>query len=102
MSISKSDPNCYDRIPYPGYPYVQTHPDRLATLAHLYGMTPASIEHCRVLELGCGDGGNLIPMALQLPGSEFLGIDLAASAIRKGREQISNWVLSIFGWKRPM
>jgi len=92
MSISKSDPeraNRYDQIAYPSCPYVQTHPDRLATLAHLYGMTPAPIAQCRVLELGCGDGANLIPMALQLPGSEFLGIDLAACPIQKGRQQIS-------------
>ena len=93
MSISKSDPkmvNPYDQIAYPSHPYAQTHPDRLATLAHLYGMTPAPVEHCRVIELGCGDGANLIPMALQLPGSVFLGIDLAASPILKGRQQISD------------
>ncbi len=81
--------NRYDQIAYPGYPYPQTHPDRLATLARLYGMTPAPVEHCRGLELGCGDGANLIPMALQLPGSEFLGIDLAASPIQRGRHQVS-------------
>ena len=92
MSISQSAPkiaNPYNEIAYPGHPYVQTHPDRLATLALLHGMTPAPIEHCRVLEIGCGDGANLIPMALQLPGSDFLGIDLASLPIRKGREQIS-------------
>lgn len=81
--------NRYDQIPYSGCPYVQTHPDRLATLAHLYGMTPAPVEHCRVLELGCGDGANMIPMALQLPGSQFLGVDLAACPLRKGRQQIA-------------
>lgn len=96
MPMNKSDPggNPYDRITYPGYPYAQTHPDRLATLAYLYGMTPAPVEHCRVLELGCGDGANLIPMALQLPGSEFLGIDLSPSAIRKGKHQVSQLCLT--------
>jgi SAM-dependent methyltransferase len=82
--------NPYDQIAYPGHPYVQTHPDRLATLAYLHGINPASVEHCRVLELGCGDGANLIPMALQLPGSDFLGIDLASLPIRKGRQQMSD------------
>jgi len=38
-----------------------------------------------VLELGCGDGGNLIPMALGLPGSSFVGIDTAARAISRGQ-----------------
>jgi hypothetical protein len=50
-------------------------------MAVLFGMQPADIEQCRVLEIGCGDGANLIPMALGLPGSEFVGIDLAASPI---------------------
>ena len=38
-----------------------------------------------MLELGCGDGGNLIPMALGLPGSSFVGIDTAARAIGRGQ-----------------
>jgi SAM-dependent methyltransferase len=79
----------YDAVPYPGYPFAQTHPDRLAAIAHLLGMHTAPVEHCRVLELACGDGGNLIPMALTLPGSTFVGIDLAAGAIAQGRETIA-------------
>ena len=46
-------------------------------------------DRCRVLELGCGDGGNLIPMAYLLPESTFLGLDAAGSAIVQGQEQIS-------------
>jgi cyclopropane fatty-acyl-phospholipid synthase-like methyltransferase len=42
------------------------------------------VETCRVLELGCGDGGNLIPMALALPGAQFVGMDSAATAIERG------------------
>ena len=78
----------YDDIPYPGAPYSQTHPDRLATLAILFGMTPAPVERCRVLELGCGDGGNLIPMAYGLPDSSFTGADLAESAVARGQDLI--------------
>lgn len=84
----------YDLVAYPGFPYSQTHPDRLATLAHLYGMTPASVECCRVLELGCGNGANLIPMAMQLPASQFLGIDLSSTAVANGQKQISDLGLS--------
>ena len=78
----------YDELPYPGEPFSQTHPDRLATLATFFGMTPASVESCRVLELGCGDGANLIPMAFALPEGRFRGIDLAGSAIIRGQELI--------------
>jgi Predicted methyltransferase regulatory domain/Methyltransferase domain len=38
-----------------------------------------------VLELGCGDGGNLIPMALALPGATFVGVDAAPKAIARGQ-----------------
>jgi SAM-dependent methyltransferase len=71
----------YDTVAYPTPPIVQTHPDRLATLATLFGMTPAPVANCRVLELGSGDGGNLIPMAFGLPGSTFVGVDRAPTAI---------------------
>jgi SAM-dependent methyltransferase len=70
-------------VPYPGHPFAQTHPDRLATVATLFGLRPAHPASCRLLELGCGDGGNLVPMAYALPGSTFCGIDLSASAIER-------------------
>jgi SAM-dependent methyltransferase len=55
-------------------------------VATLFGMHPAHPAACRLLELGCGDGGNLVPMAYALPGSAFTGIDLSATALaRAGR-----------------
>lgn len=69
---------------YRGKPFPQTHPDRLATLARLHGLDAKLPNGCRVLELGCGDGGNLIPMAFELSGSEFVGIDLAADRVEVG------------------
>ena len=74
----------YDAVRYPNHPHPQTHPDRLATLATLFGMSPAPVESCRVLEIGAGDGTNLIPMAFGLPHSEFTGIDLAAGPVADG------------------
>jgi SAM-dependent methyltransferase len=65
----------YGDVPYVSQPFPQTHPDRLATLGRLFGLTPAPIPRCRVLELGCASGGNLIPLAYQLPESEFVGFD---------------------------
>jgi SAM-dependent methyltransferase len=75
----------YDVVPYPGHPFAQTHPDRLATLGTLFRIDPPPLEACRVLELGCGDGGNLVPMAVALPGGRFVGIDAAEGAIARGR-----------------
>lgn len=84
----------YDAVSYPGYAYEQTHPDRLATQASLFGMSPAPPAACRVLEIGAGDGGNLIPMALGLPGGEFVGIDLAAEPVARGAAAIDELALS--------
>jgi SAM-dependent methyltransferase len=44
-------------------------------------MTPAPVTACRVLEIGCGNGANLIPLAYHLPESRFTGIDLAAAPV---------------------
>ncbi|HEX6435649.1 MAG TPA: class I SAM-dependent methyltransferase, partial [Candidatus Binatia bacterium] len=77
----------YDIVPYTGHALAQAHPDRLATIATLFGMKPAEITRARVLELGCGDGLNLTSVALSLPGAECIGIDRAAAGIRKGQER---------------
>ena len=74
----------YDAVAYPSHALSQTHPDRLAAIGTLLGMSPAPVERCRVLELGCGDGNNLIPMAMNYPESEFLGIDLAETPVAHG------------------
>ncbi len=77
--------NLHLQLPYPTNPSPETHTDRLAAVATLFGMMPAPVTACRVLEIGCGTGGNLIPMAYRLPGSRFTGIDLAEDAIAGGR-----------------
>ncbi|HET9902688.1 MAG TPA: methyltransferase domain-containing protein [Xanthobacteraceae bacterium] len=78
-----SDP--YERLPYAGEAYAQTHPNRIGTIAALFGMRPAHVPCCRVLELGCGFGGNLIPMAEQWPSARFVGLDLSERAVAHGR-----------------
>ncbi len=80
--------NSYDDVPYDSHPYAQTHPSRLATVATLFGLSPPRVEKCRVLELGCAAGGNLLPMAELFPQSEFVGIDLSARQIADGQRAI--------------
>src|SRR5205823_13298119 len=76
----------YDVTASPGHPLPQAHPGRLATLATLCGLRPAPVERCRFLELGCGSAGHLLPLALALPESRFVGVDLSATAIARGEE----------------
>jgi methyltransferase-like protein/cyclopropane fatty-acyl-phospholipid synthase-like methyltransferase len=52
-------------------------------------MTPPEIETCRVLEVGCARGDNLIPMADSLPRAQFVGIDVSPRQIAEGRAAIA-------------
>jgi methyltransferase-like protein/SAM-dependent methyltransferase len=81
---SGAAPSCYDEVPYASRPFPQTHPDNLATVATLFGMKPPPVERCRVLELGCAAGGNLVPLAVTLPEGRFVGIDLSGRQIADG------------------
>ena len=76
----------YAAMPYPGDAVPETHPRRLATEARLFGLDPAPVEHCRVLEIGCGDGANLVPMAEGLPGADLVGLDLSPETLATARD----------------
>lgn len=76
----------YDRVPYPTATYTQTHVRRLAAIARLFGVNAPDIRSCRVLEIGCGEGANLVSMAVDLPESQFVGIDLSQTAIARANE----------------
>jgi methyltransferase-like protein len=76
----------YDEVPYPSQFFGPTHPARMAAIASLYGLSPPDPSRCRVLELGCANGGNLLPMAVELPEARFVGIDLSSRQVAEGRE----------------
>lgn len=58
-------------------------------MASLVGMQPAAVSSCRMLEVGSAAGGNLLPMAANLPNSEFVGIDYSARQIEDGQQRIA-------------
>lgn len=76
----------YDEVPYSESCFHVSHPDHLAALALVHGVPAPPIERCRVLELGCARGGNLLPMALELPEASFLGVDLSERQIGEARK----------------
>jgi cyclopropane fatty-acyl-phospholipid synthase-like methyltransferase len=88
FAAAMTNVTAYDEVRYSDYPYAQTHPDRLATVAALHGLPSPDPETARVLEIGCGAGGNLIAMAVATPGITALGIDLASQPIAEGRATI--------------
>ena len=75
----------YEDVAYAGRPFHQTHPARLAAIARLFGVPAPDPATSRVLEIGSGDGGNLLPMADRLPGASFTGIDTSSSATAAAR-----------------
>jgi SAM-dependent methyltransferase len=77
--------NLYDLVRYPNWPVPETHPVTLGAFAALIGRRFAPFHACRVLEIGCGEGVNLMSMALGAPASEFVGIDLAEAPVAQGR-----------------
>jgi SAM-dependent methyltransferase len=86
--------DAYDTVAYPGFAYPDTHPDRMAVMGMLHGLDPAPVEHCRVLEIGCNEAANLIPMAYAIPGGEFIGFDIAGQPIARGQQRIRELGLS--------
>jgi methyltransferase-like protein/trans-aconitate methyltransferase len=84
----------YDQIPYRSLAFPQTHPDRLATVARIFALSPPEVATCRVLELGCASGGNLVPMAFNLPGAEFIGIDASRHQVDEAQAAIRELSLS--------
>lgn len=78
----------YDAIPYQSTPLTDTHPAHLAVIGRLFGLETADPDRCRVLELGCASGGNLVPLAWNLPESSFLGLELSARQAAEGAESV--------------
>ncbi|MEO5700004.1 MAG: class I SAM-dependent methyltransferase [Casimicrobiaceae bacterium] len=79
----------YDAFPYQSFPFPQSHPDRLATIGTIFGVVPPALAGCRVLELGCAAGGNIIPMAATMPDAQFVGVDFSEVQIRDGRSHVA-------------
>jgi len=86
-------PFSYDEMPYESFPYSQTHPPHLSTLASLFGLETPDLENMRVLELGCAAGGNIIPLAVDYPNAEFVGIDLSKEQTDIGKKQVKDMKL---------
>jgi methyltransferase-like protein/2-polyprenyl-3-methyl-5-hydroxy-6-metoxy-1,4-benzoquinol methylase len=85
MSLPQST---YDELPYTSTPMVYTQPERLATIARVFGMQPPAVTTARVLELGCADGINLITIASYFPETTCVGVDLSAQQVGAGQAMI--------------
>jgi SAM-dependent methyltransferase len=79
----------YDELPYDSLPLPETQPDFLAAVASLHGFDAPDPSRARVLELGCAQGGNLIPLAWRWPGSDCVGVELSRVQAEAGAAFVS-------------
>jgi SAM-dependent methyltransferase len=77
--VASSNP--YDVVPYKSLPIEWTAPERLALTSRLHGGPKPLLSSYRVLELGCADGANLLPLAYYRRQGTFVGVDGARSQI---------------------
>ncbi len=77
----------YDALPYRSSPLEWTAPERLALVSLLHGGPRVPLASPRVLELGCGDGSNLLALAWWRPHAHFVGIDASATHVALARER---------------
>lgn len=83
--ISAAEREAYDTVAYPTAIVSHMTPDRISAAGRFYGWAAPDPATASVLEIGCGDGLNIIGMAAVAPGARHLGFDLSAQAIARGQ-----------------
>jgi SAM-dependent methyltransferase len=76
----------YDAIPYRHGAIAESHPARIGAIARILGLAAAPPDRCHVLEIGCAEGMNLLPLAERFPNSEFTGLDISPAQIATGEK----------------
>lgn len=106
--ISASEREAYDSVAYPTAIISQMTPDRIRASGILYGWSAPDPATASVLEIGCGDGLNIIGMAAVAPRARHVGFDLSGQAIARGQaliaaaglDNVSLEVGDILAWPR--
>lgn len=80
--------NPYDEFPYRSYPIEWSAPERLAFASLVHGGPRTPPVGYRVLEVGCADGANLLPLAWHRRHASFVGIDSSIRAIETAQQRV--------------
>jgi SAM-dependent methyltransferase len=75
----------YAEQPYESRPIPWTAPEQLSLLSQLYGGPAPPVNGARYLEIGCGDAANVLALAHYRRDGRFVGIDISAAAVERGR-----------------
>jgi SAM-dependent methyltransferase len=73
--------NDYEIIPYESVAAPAAHPRRILWTSIVFGGPRPDLSRARVLEIGCGDGATLLPLAAFEPAWTVCGIDSSRRAI---------------------
>ncbi|MEW5966088.1 MAG: class I SAM-dependent methyltransferase [Pseudomonadota bacterium] len=79
----------YDELPYDSLPLPETQPDFLAAVAKLHAFDAPDPARARILELGCAQGGNLIPLAWRWPECACVGVELSKVQAQAGADFVA-------------
>jgi cyclopropane fatty-acyl-phospholipid synthase-like methyltransferase len=86
MTISLQQVSAYyDSVPYTSHAYMNSSPEQMAAVAHLFGLSPPPVDTARVLELGGAAGGNLLPLALRYPQLHAVEVELSPVQVATGQ-----------------
>src|SRR3954468_1608129 len=75
----------YDQVAYPSPILEDLTPERLRASAMLHGFDAPDPKTASLLEIGCGDGINVLAFAAVAPHAKAVGFDLSFDAIERGR-----------------
>jgi methyltransferase-like protein/precorrin-6B methylase 2 len=78
----------YDELPYHSVLGYDFQPNALASLSALHGIKPPALKQARILELGCGDGTNIIAIAQSLPETQCVGIDISEKQLAIAQQTV--------------
>lgn len=75
----------YDDVPYHGTAVANTAPAHLALCSAWHGGPRPRLDGYRAVELGCGDGANMVALAFYNPGCIFVGADSSRVEVDRAR-----------------
>lgn len=76
----------YDEVPYLGNLVALTSPAHLSLCARWHDFVATPLLDFHLIELGCGDGANLLALAFYNPNATFLGVDSSSGQLALARQ----------------
>ena len=77
----------YDELPFSSNLHAERHPGHLQTIAGLHGVATEDLEGALIVEIGCGSGDALLPLAATMPRTTFVGIDSASTLVEYAQRE---------------